>query len=117
MYGPTWSKRLDIQEKLRGLTEDELMHGSKAIHNQAFNPGTAPSTQTLEELTAINQQATTNHKKSKIQAYVDLYDVLATDVTKEFIDKFARFFIKILAPDYPLLYKTYPEDTTYGTDY
>ena len=68
-YGPTWEKKTEIQEKLRNLTEAELLAGSKAIYNSALNPSTAPSTQTLEELNYINSQNTTNYKKSKMEAY------------------------------------------------
>ena len=70
MYGPTWEKRLDIQEKLRNISDDELRLGSKAIYNHALNPSTAPSTQALEELSYINDQSTSNYRKSKMDAYM-----------------------------------------------
>lgn len=34
-YGPTWEKRLDIQEKLRNLSDAEIMTGSRQIYNKA----------------------------------------------------------------------------------
>lgn len=105
-YAPTWKKRLDIQEKLRNLTEDELLRGGKAIYNHSFNPNTSPSTNTMEELLTINDQNTTNYKKSKLEAYANLMDILKTDVSEEFIGKFKKHFIKITAPDYPLYYTT-----------
>lgn len=105
-YAPTWKKRLDIQEKLRNLTEDELLRGGKAIYNHSFNPNTSPSTNTMEELLTINDQNTTNYKKSKLEAYASLMDILKTDVSEEFIGKFKKHFIKITAPDYPLYYAT-----------
>lgn len=105
-YGPTWEKRLDIQDKLRALSDDELVVGGKAIYNQALNPGTKPTTQTLEELTAINAQNTTNYKKSKMEAYGMLMELLETDVTEEFLGKFKSLFLTVVAPDYPLLYET-----------
>lgn len=106
MYGPTWEKRLEVQDILRKMTEEELIKGGKAIYNHAFNPGTAPSTATLEELTAINDQNTTNYKKSKLEGYSTLLAVLETDVTEEFLSKFKKLFITVLEPDYPLLYTT-----------
>lgn len=106
MYGPTWEKRLEVQKKLRGLSEDELMRGGKAIYNHAFNPSTNPSTATLEELPAINDQNTTNYKKSKLESYSILMSLLETDVTEEFISKFKKLFLTVVAPDYPLLYET-----------
>ena len=57
-YGPTWEKRLDIQDKLREIGDEQLLEGAKAIYNHAYNPSTNPSTQTLEELTYINDQNT-----------------------------------------------------------
>lgn len=104
MYGPTWEKRLEVQEELRNLTIDELRLGSKDIYNSAMNPGTAPSTSYLEELPAINSQNTTSRKKSVAEGYSILLALLETDVSKEFIDRFSKLFIKILEPDYPLLY-------------
>ena len=107
MYGPTWERRLEVQEALRKLTLDELKMGSKDIYNTALNPGTqvGTGTGTLTELPGINSQNTTNRKKSTMDAYANLLALLETDVTKEFIDKFQNFFIKILEPDYPLLYE------------
>ena len=44
MYAPTWEKRLEIQQTLRELTEDEILKGSKQITNHSYNPSTEPST-------------------------------------------------------------------------
>lgn len=104
-YGPSWEKRLDIQEKLRNLSEDELLKGSKAIYNHAFNPGTAPATGTLEELPAINEQNSTNFKKSKLEGYAMLMQLLQTDVTEEFLAQFKSLFRVFLLED-PLVYIT-----------
>ena len=105
-YGPSWSKRLDIQERLRALNEDDIMKGGKAIYNTAMNPSTAPSTQTLEELTYINSQNTTNYKKSKMEAYAQLWDLIDMDVTSEFLNKFKVCFKTFVMPERPLLYVT-----------
>lgn len=70
--GPTWEKRIEIQDRLRGLNEAELLQGSKRILNTALNPETTPSTLGLEELTYINQQNTSNAKKSVLGAYAEL---------------------------------------------
>lgn len=105
-YGPTWEKRLDIQEKLRNLTDDELFAGSTQIHNHAFNPGTAPSTGTLDELPAINEQNTSKYKKDKMSGYAMLVSLLDTDVTESFISKFKKLFITVVQPELPLWYAT-----------
>lgn len=94
-YGPTWQKQLDIQNKIRNLSDAELQAGSKAIHNHAYNPGTAPS---VDELTAINEQNTSNFNKSKIDAYTLQWDMLSKDVTTDFINKFKVLFMGVVAP-------------------
>ena len=104
MYGPAWEKRLDIQKKLLQLSDDEIIKGTTAIYNTALNPGTQPTTQTLEELTYINSQNTTKYKKSKLEGYAALYSLIETDVTEEFIGKFKKLFITIVEPNLPLWY-------------
>ena len=109
-YGPTWEKQLAVQKALRDLSADDIRLGSKAIYNSALNPQTAPSTSTLEELTYINQQNTTNYKKSPLEGYAMLLDLLSTDVTKAFIDKFKICFKTFVTPERPLVYVMEDED-------
>ena len=99
-----------VQKALRDLTIDDIRLGSKAIYNQAMNPSTEPSTSTLEEITYINQQNTTNYKKGPLDGYAMLLNLLNTDVTKEFIDKFKVCFKVFVAPERPLLYVTEDEE-------
>ena len=105
-YAPTWKKKLKIQERLRELEEDDLLKGSKAIYNHSYNPGTEPSTATLEELTTINEQNTTNYKKSVLEGYSNLLMLLETDVTEDFLRRFKYLFISIAVPGNPLVYIT-----------
>ena len=113
-YGPTWEKRLDIQSKLRAITEEDLLKGSKTIYNHAYNPSTAPSTTTLDELNYINEQNTNAYKKSKMDAYAQLWDLLDTDVTGTFLEKFKGLFKQFVAPEKPLLYVSEVEDEEEG---
>ena len=105
-YGPTWEKRLDIQDKLRKLQESDIIAGSKAIYNTALNPSQAPSTASLEELEYINSQNTTNYKKSKMDAYAQLWDLLDVDVTQEFLNKFKVCFKLVVRPERVMIYET-----------
>lgn len=107
-YGPTWEKRLQIQEKVRelNLENGDLFIGTKSIYNHSFNPSTAPSTGTLDELDTINDQNTTGYKKGKLEAYSQLWDMLATDVTKVFIDRFDNLFLKVVAPQRTAIFVT-----------
>ena len=104
-YGPTWEKRLDIQSKLRSISDADLLVGAKAIYNHALNPETTPSTSDLTEVNYINEQNTTNYKKSKMDAYTQLWNILATDVTEDFLSRFAILFKKAIAP-YTYLYES-----------
>lgn len=116
MYGPTWERRMSVQAELRAMSIDQLVDGSKAIHNHAYNPSTAPSTGSTNELPYINEQNTTKYKKSKIEGYSILLQLLETDVTKEFIDKFKKLFLTIVQPEAPLWYVTNKENEVIEND-
>lgn len=105
-YAPYWEKKLDIQSKLRGLTEDQLLEGAKQINNHSYNPSTAPTTDTLDELPTINEQTSTKFKKSRLDGYGLLLDLLERDVTEEFMNKFKKLFLIIVEPQLPLWYVT-----------
>lgn len=109
-YGPTWEKRLEIQEKIRALTDDEIGTGVKQIINKAEHPGTLPSTSSLEALTLISEQNVVNTKRDKLTAYNALTALLETDVTASFIDRFRPLFMKVVAPERPLLYENEVEE-------
>lgn len=103
-YAPTWAKKIEYQGKIRSLTDPELLEGAKSIYNHSYNPSTAPSTSTLEELETIDDQNTTNYKRSKLDAYFQASQYLEQDFTKEFLDKFRKLFIRIAEPNMPLFY-------------
>ena len=109
-YGPAWQKELEVQRKIMNLSEDDIRLGSKAIYNQALNPQTEPSTAALSELTYINQQNTTNYKKSPLEGYAILMELLKKDVTEEFINKFGRCFKKFVSNERPIIYVTEEEE-------
>lgn len=105
-YGQTAAKRAEIQEKIRALGPDELTAGSFAMYNFAANPDTAPTVAAETELNFISTQNTTRYKKSPLEGYANLLSLLETDVIEEFLGKFRRLFIRVLAADYPLTYAT-----------
>ena len=104
MYGPTWEKRLELQDEVRKLTLEDVQDGGKAIYNQALNPNQAPTTDTLDELPYINNQNTTKYKKSKADAYAIIINLLETDVTEAFIGQFKKLFLIVVSPEKPLWY-------------
>lgn len=109
-YAPTWVKRLDIQDKVRALTETDIITGDKTIYNQALAPNQSPSTTSLDEVDFISSQNTANKKKSKMNAYNDLLMLLDTDVSQEYIDKFKKLFLYVVKPSYDDIYVTEGED-------
>ena len=104
-YGPTWEKKLEIQEELRDLDLDDLREGVKQITNHANNPNTAPSTSALEELEYIDEQHAVNYKKNTVDAYANLWNMLATDVTEEFLNRFNKIFTFVTLEENAYLYK------------
>ena len=144
-FGPTWEKRLDIQDKLRKLTDSELSTGTmttnvstgtsegtssdtgSSIKNHALNPGEINSQITTlngSELTYIDQQNTdkmtgsstvSNNdnrnssqtiKKSKMDAYMQLWELLDNDVTNEFLAKFQKLFKQFVRPEARLIFES-----------
>jgi hypothetical protein len=108
-YAPTWKKELDIQAKLRAFSlEDgsDLFLGSSAIYNSALNPGTAPASNDTDELNFINSQNVTKYKKSKIEGYSLLVDLLKNDVTEAFLRRFDDLFKTIIYTGRSLEYAT-----------
>lgn len=104
-YGPTWEKRVEIQKKLRELNEEELRLGAKQIFNKAYNPSSDPSTCTTEEILYINEQNSSGLKRSKLEAYDLLLNLLETDVTGEFISKFSICFKQFVMPEHEVIYE------------
>lgn len=103
-YGPTWAKRLEIQEKVRALTDEEVSKGSISIYNNAANPDSDPTTDTWDTLPGINTQNASLHKRGKLEGYAMVDTILRTDVTTDFINQFKKFFITVLSPQRPLWY-------------
>lgn len=108
-YGPTWKRELEIQKKVRALTEDELREGTRNTVNNAANPSTAPSTVDTEELPYVNQQNVSKVKRSKVDGYALVLSLLKDDVTEEFIRRFQKLFLNIVEPERPLWYATETE--------
>ena len=104
--GATWAKKQEIQDKLREMTEDEILAGTKAINNHAYNPQTAPTTDTVEEAEYITEQNTTRYKKSNLDGYALLWALLNDVVTERFLREFRYHFLVVVEPQLPLWYVT-----------
>lgn len=91
-YAPTWSKKLEIQNRLRELTAEEIKQGGKAVSNHAYNPSTAPIASSTEALPKIDQQNFTSYLKSEMEGMAVLAALLDQDITNDFLDKFGKLF-------------------------
>ena len=105
-YGPTWEKKLEIQQKIRALTINDLKKGATTIYNKALNPETAPSTVDTEEINYVNEQNVSKVQKNDSQAYAEWMSLLEEDVTGYFLRKFDGCFKKIVRPEKTLEYVT-----------
>ena len=103
-YGPTWSKRLEIQEKVRNMSDDEIQKGTIMTYNSAMNPDGAPTTDTWDTLQGINSQNKNLYQRGKLDSYAYIDQILKTDVTREFIEKFKKFFDIMASPGMKLEY-------------
>lgn len=103
-FGPAWQKKVEVQSKLRGLTDEDICAGSKAIYNKAYNPSDDPTQNGLEEINTINEQNTQKLSRSKIEGYGLLLSLLKNDVTTEFIEKFKEAFRQFVVADNTILY-------------
>lgn len=98
MYGPTWEKRLEVQEKVRGLTEEDISKGSISISNSVMNDGNEGTTDSFEFLDKINSQTGHVTKRGKLEAYSNLLTLLNTDVTADFLARFKPLFARVTTP-------------------
>ena len=103
-YGPTWSKRLEIQEKVRNMSDDEIQKGTIMTYNSAMNPDGAPTTDTWDTLKGINSQNKNLYQRGKLDSYAYIDQILKADVTRDFIEKFKKFFDIMAAPGMKLDY-------------
>ena len=109
-YGPSWEKKLEIQAKLRDLKGDPLSEGALSIFNRAQHPEEEPETTSGDILPYINEQNTSRQVRSRVGAYMELWQALATDVTAEFLNRFSICFKQFVGPEKVVLFESDEED-------
>ena len=102
---PTWERKLALQKTLRELTDADLLQGARTILNRALHPDSAPGTDTDTELNYISAQDVSKHRRSKIDAYSYLQDVLKNDVSSELIRSYAKLFSRFVGPTITRIYE------------
>ena len=103
-YAPVYVQKKIIQKKIIETPWDGFKKGGKVIYNNALNPNVAPSTDTLTELTYINNQNTNNYLKSDAESMQIKLDLLDDNLESEFLAKFRPLFLKIVNPTVPMWY-------------
>lgn len=103
-YGPTWEKRLEIQKDLREANLEELSGGATQVFSHGFNPATKVTSNEIIE--NVDDQNISRFKKGKLETYSLLWDMLKTDVTNEFLERFKKLFKLVVEPELPLWYET-----------
>lgn len=103
--GPSWERNLKLQKDIRNLSEADLRAGAISIYNTAANPETAPGTQATDEIAYVNSQNVSKHKRSIIDAYSYLQELLRSDVTEAFISSFSVLFSKFARPIVTRIYE------------
>lgn len=101
---PTYLKKLDVQKKLRALTDDELREGYRTLFNHAVNPSAKPSTDANDELKYINEQSVNKARKNKTAAYIELWESLRTDLLADFLHKYDKIFSKLASTADRMIY-------------
>lgn len=102
-YAPAWEKKLDIQKKVRELTDEDIFIGSKQIYNSARNPDTT-APEGKEELQYISDQTVSKTRRGKVDGYLALWELVKNDVSEEFLNRFRHLFRVFASPDLPLWY-------------
>ena len=100
-YGPTWERELDLQKKIRELTDDEIT-GSSVRYYKGYNP--TGEFAIGEDVDFVNEQNTQLYQKNKGEAFGIADALLKNDITSRFLDKFKKLFITIVNPEIPLIY-------------
>lgn len=103
-YAPTWERQLKLQKDLRNLSDDQLQQGSISINNNAENPSDDPETSSNEFLKYIDHQNVGINKRSILDAYSYLSDILKKDYTEDFLGRFKKLF-KTFNDGLPLWYE------------
>lgn len=108
-YAPTWERQLKLQKDLRNLSDDQLQQGSISINNNAENPSNDPDVTTEQYLKYIDHQNVGINKRSILDAYSYLSEVLKKDYTEDFLGRFKKLF-KTFNDGLPLWYEEDEED-------
>lgn len=104
MYGPSWAKELELQQQLRGLTNEQLSEGTVRLNNTVLNEGTVVD-DPKQLLGRLNDQRASITQRGTIEQINSVLMLLKDDVTENFLDRFKPIFAIVTTPANELLYE------------
>lgn len=104
MYGPSWAKELELQQQLRGLTNEQLSEGTVRLNNTVLNEGTVVE-DPKQLLGRLNDQRASITQRGTIEQINSVLMLLKDDVTENFLDRFKPIFAIVTTPANELLYE------------
>lgn len=109
-HGPEWIANLEIQEKVRKMSEEDFMKGSEVVMNHANNPGTPPGTEGTGEIGYVDDQSVSKRKRGVAEALQFRQQMLSSDFTTIFVNRFKPLFSPFALPGYGPRYLGDEED-------
>lgn len=95
--GPACLKKLEIQEKVLALTEDDIRTGTVGKFTHGYNPSDVPGTANSDtEIETVNEQSLNKYTKSKLDGYNGLLELIKTDIMTTFINNFRKLFMTVI---------------------
>ena len=103
---PTWAAKVKVQKALQSLSDDEIRNGHAQVINHAYNPSTSPSANAMDPLGKIDEQNYSGSRKGAVEAYAEYWEMLRTNLSKAYVNQFAKLFLTIVEPEEPLWYES-----------
>lgn len=88
--------KIKINKRLRNLTEEEALTGSKIITNNATNPDTSPATDAYEPLPYVNSQSAQKERLGEVKGLYGWKHSVGGQAYIEFVDTFKQLFRIVL---------------------
>lgn len=109
-HGGTWQKKLEMQNKIRALSDEAIKESGRRVNNHAYNPAYEVPTDSVQNLDHIDQQSQNMYVKSQLEAFAEVSALLEEDYTEDFIQRFKVLFLWVVSPQRPLWYGVDPAD-------
>lgn len=99
-FAPSYKQKYSIQQKLRTMTEEDMVKGAMQKTQHGYNPSTDVNPDPDTAITTVNDQNLLRYTKGKLNGYNELLALLKNDVTEQFVNRFKNLFIKVPLKNY-----------------